>query len=366
MDAFMEQDIHDDVNTGKDLSRSTRKRSLEKRKERNRKKKLMRRQRKHENLLKAQEKEIEMKERFQELEHHNSILKRHVKTTVKGTGRDPNSLQPSRQLMSMCQDKSQTISRSLNFQVNYFASSDVQKFSLLGGGVFGKVYKSSITSMNQVVVAKTVSSSFLDILAECKIGMLMAGHINFPFMYGVVKPDTLLIEFVRDECGAQSPTLNDFFERSLDSANVKNTLNICIGLCKAIHDLHVNGILHNDLHPRNVLIKNNQCVKIIDFGKATLVTDPVRYDIKPHSNKQIKYNKLHLFLAYELRNVPGAHQSIATDTFSVGYNIDFIARHTKQWKLSSVANNMIANDPCKRPPLSQCVAVLERCKMKLE
>ncbi|XP_057305470.1 uncharacterized protein LOC130642400 [Hydractinia symbiolongicarpus] len=173
----------------------------------------------------------------------------------------------------MCQDKSQTLSRSLNFQVNYFASSDVQKFSLLGDGVFGKVYKGCITSMNQVVVAKTVPSSrFLDILAECKIGMLMAGHINFPFMYGVVKLDTLLIEFVRDECGAQSPTLNDFFERSLDSANMKNTLNICIDLCKAIHDLYVNGILHNDLHPQNVLIKNNQCAKIIDFSKATLVT----------------------------------------------------------------------------------------------
>ena len=326
----------------------------------------MRKERKHATYLKEQEKEIELKERFRELEHENKVLKRHVKMPIKdSSSRDPSFWNSSRHLIHLSQDKHHQICRTLKFQVTHFSRSDVQTFNMIGSGVFGKVYKGSIVSMNQVVVIKTVShSNFLNVLAECKMGIVMNGHRNFPFIYGIMKPNMLLFEFVRDDCGSQSPTIKDFFDNKLDKVQTGIIINICIQLCEAIHDLHIKGILHNDIHPRNVLVKNKQFVKLIDFGKATLINDPVRYSIEPNSERYMKYNRVHLFLAHELRNVPGSYQSIATDIYSVGYNIDFIARNVGNSKISAIATNMMVEDPNKRPPLSRCITFLERYKVK--
>ena len=48
-------------------------------------------------------------------------------------------------------------------------------------------------------------------------------------------------------------------------------------------------------------------VKIIDFGKCTLVTDPIIYDLSP--TQSARYNDKHRYLAHELRNIPHSKQT---------------------------------------------------------
>ena len=60
--------------------------------------------------------------------------------------------------------------------------------------------------------------------------------------------------------------------------------------------MHDKGILYNDHNSRNIL-RNKEYVKIIDFGNATLVSDPLRCE------KHKMYNAVHCHIAYELQNV---------------------------------------------------------------
>ena len=77
------------------------------------------------------------------------------------------------------------------------------------------------------------------------------------------------------------------------------------------------NILHNDIKCDNVVIAEQ--VKIIDFGKATIVSSPLIYNIRKGTDASDVYNKRHRHLAYELRNIPFSSQCFKTDIYSIGY-----------------------------------------------
>ena len=82
--------------------------------------------------------------------------------------------------------------------------------------------------------------------------------------------------------------------------------------------MHSKGILHNDIKCDNIVIVQST-VKVVDFGKATMVSCPLVYNVIAGSESQHTYNEKHRHLAYELRNILNSKQSIQTDTYSVGY-----------------------------------------------
>ena len=82
--------------------------------------------------------------------------------------------------------------------------------------------------------------------------------------------------------GSCCPTLRKFLAHC--TVPLRTVIKIVTDTCIAIHDLH-KGLLHNDLHSGNRLVRNSSHVKIINFGKSTLVTDPLKYDIEPRSKE---------------------------------------------------------------------------------
>ena len=144
---------------------------------------------------------------------------------------------------------------------------------------------------------------------------------------------------------------------------LRTAIKIGIDICIAIHELHVKGLLHNDLHSGNILVRNSSLIKIIDFGKSTLVTDPLRYDIEPQSKQHERFNTVHLFLAYELGNIRGPFQSIASDVYSIGYNIDSIAKSLKSHQMTLLAVDMMLKSPEERPHLKRCTSALEKVSL---
>ena len=109
--------------------------------------------------------------------------------------------------------------------------------------------------------------------------------------------------------------------RGQKNLTLENCVEISIQLINTIQFLHGISILHNDIKANNVILfKDN--VKIIDFGKATHVKQPLLYNLNDKSKEL--YNQRHRYFAHELRNVRGTSQNIMTDTYSVGYLMKYI------------------------------------------
>ena len=190
----------------------------------------------------------------------------------------------SRMMMHLKQDKNSIIMRHLNFSITEF-----RKFSILvndttfAKGVFGSVFKGYIINSNQRIAVKKVSKKcqLVDVQAECKKAMAMAGHESFLFVFGFMTPRYILMELLCEQNGSRCPTLRKFLAHC--TVPLRLAIKIAINMCIAIHELHAKGLLHNDLHSGNILVRNSSHVKIIDFGKSTLVTNPLRCDIEPQS-----------------------------------------------------------------------------------
>ena len=191
--------------------------------------------------------------------------------------------------------------------------------------------------------------------------MAMTGHENFPFVFDFMAPWCILMELLCEANGSCCPTLGNFLAHC--TAPLRTAVKIAIDICIAIHGLHVKGSLHNDIHSGNILVRNSSHVKIIDFGKSTLVTNPLRYHIEPQSKQHERFNTVHLFLPNELRNILGTFQSIASDVYSVGYNIDSIAKSLKSHQMTLLAVDMMLKSPEERPHLKRCTSALEKVSL---
>ena len=274
----------------------------------------------------------------------------------------------SRSILAQNQEKRFRINKSFNTVVAQFKQKDVFVFTgNTKSGVFGTVSQGFISSIQQKVAVKQFSerSTLLDVFVEAKITSHLAslsGGIYFPFVYGVLNSKALLLEFI-GEGNSFSPTFHDVLESTV--LLKAKWVHVLLELCKAVRFMHDKGILHNDLHSRNIILRNKEYVKIIDFGKATLVSDPLRYEIRPGSEKQKRYNAVHCHIAYELRNVRGSYQSIESDVFTLGYNCDMIATKTKFEKLMLISTKMIAKAPSDRPKLSKIMYCLESLKTNI-
>ena len=274
----------------------------------------MRKQRRKEKFLMEKTAQIECDEKIRKLEFENASLKKNF-PKVNGKqvcSRDISFTCSSRVIMHLKQDKNSNILRHLNFSITEFRKSNVRvNDTAFAKGVFGSVFKGYIISSNQRIAVKKVSSKcrLVDVHAECKKAMVMAGHENFLFAFGFMSPRYILMELLCKANGSCCPTLRKFLAHC--TVPLRTAIKIAIDICIAIHELHVKGLLHNDLHSGNILVRNSSHIKIIIFGKSTLVTDPLRYDIEPQSKQHERFNTVHLFLAYELRNIRGSFQSIA-------------------------------------------------------
>ena len=171
--------------------------------------------------------------------------------------------------------------------------------------------------------------SELSVIAEAAILHLISGHSFFPYCYGFQRPNMIFLEI-----------LGQFKDDCIDLCTRKTIIGKCqVSKCQQvsiarqvleeISFLHQLTILHNDIKADNVILLGEirTAVKIIDFGKSTLLSNPLKYSLN-HA-KRIKYNKYHRHLPYELRNKTNTYQSVLTDTYSVGYMFQLIGAFEK-------------------------------------
>ena len=137
--------------------------------------------------------QIERDEQMRKLKFENAILRKKLpKVNEKQVcSRDISFTCSSRMMIYLKQDKNSNILRHLNFSITEFPKSNVRvNYTAFAKGVFGSVFKGSIISSNQRIAVKNLSSKcrLVDVQAECKKAIAIAGHENFLFVFDFMTP----------------------------------------------------------------------------------------------------------------------------------------------------------------------------------
>ena len=228
-------------------------------------------------------------------------------------------------------------------------SADLLEISeeIIGQGTFGCV---KLGKMKQLAIKCAVKSSrpkyekYFDAQIEASYLHLLQGSKFVPYLFGTYQK-MLVMEYLNFNNDGPLTLYKAKMNANLDQNEL--TL-ICYQLTEALFFIHKNGIIHNDLKSNNVLLRSNLCPVIVDFGKATLRTQPEEYNLTDAQKE--KYNVRHPYLAYELRNLPGSKTSMASDIFSLGFMFNFVAEEENAL-LQMLQKAMQEQLPSKRMPI---------------
>ncbi len=137
----------------------------------------------------------------------------------------------------------------------------------IGEGGMGEVYQARDTKLDRDVALKVLPEAFTsdpDRLArftrEAQI-LASLNHPNIAAIYGIEEAEgtrALVLELV------EGPTLADRIAKGpipLDEA-----LPIAKQIAEALEAAHEAGVIHRDLKPANVKVKDDDTVKVLDFG----------------------------------------------------------------------------------------------------
>ncbi len=153
---------------------------------------------------------------------------------------------------------------------------DFRLHRLLGAGGMGKVYYATNRSTGQVVALKAIRKSRqFDVATVARFvqeAMILSklSHPNIVRVQGLGRFPGGGLYMVMDY--VEGEDLQQRIERS--QLSVEQLRSIALSIAEALDHLHRHGIVHADLKPSNVIIDPSDNVVLVDFGFATLLTEP--------------------------------------------------------------------------------------------
>lgn len=123
---------------------------------------------------------------------------------------------------------------------------------LIGHGTQGKVYKTK--KKNEVVKVVSDQTSTPNTLYN-----MLPHHPNVISILSVNRRDGLI--YMID---GGSNMLNVLSGNAPFKIDITDILNIAVGICRGIHHLHVNGIVHGDIKLQNILLDHHYQARICD------------------------------------------------------------------------------------------------------
>ena len=140
---------------------------------------------------------------------------------------------------------------------------------LIGRGGMGVVYKARDPQLDRLVAIKMIIGANpalmkrFDVEARSTAGLQ---HQNIVTIYDFGSQDGnpyLVMEYL------EGSSLESIIS-SGRSLSLANKLGICIAVCNGLNYAHDRGIIHRDVKPANVMVLNDDSVKIVDFGIARI------------------------------------------------------------------------------------------------
>ncbi len=141
----------------------------------------------------------------------------------------------------------------------------------IGAGGMGEVYLAEDTKLDRKVALKILPPEFAEdkdrmnrFVREAKSASAL-NHPNIITIYEINEFEGthfIATEFI------DGKTLSEYAKSN--PLNLKSALEIAIQIASALDEAHSAGIVHRDIKPDNVMIRENGLAKILDFGIAKL------------------------------------------------------------------------------------------------
>ena len=236
----------------------------------------------------------------------------------------------------------------------------------LGRGVNGTVHLHRHATTNQPVAIKVFTLPPTDlqrlqviynIREEAKYLNRFGEYRYFPSYLGCLEIDAnkvgIAMEFVGDEVHGESTTIRKVLETGQPQLSPEDLFDIINDILDGFYNLHLHCTLINDFKDDNVLIYKDQGKwhgKIIDFGHASSITDPLEYTFTQNEKDAYRTRGLYCHIAPELV-LDGEAATRASDVFQIGFVLRLLADHFKIDTLRDIAEACSAHDPGDRPLL---------------
>ena len=181
----------------------------------------------------------------------------------------------------------------------------------IGEGGMGIVYKAKCTLLNRFVAVKILKAELSDdkdFISRFKReanSIASLSHPNIVSVYDVGSENNInfiVMEYINGK------TLKQIINEDGRLSSL-NTLDITLQIAKALQCAHKNNIIHRDIKPDNILITDDNIVKLTDFGIAK-VADSVTIT---NSNKII--GSVHYFSPEQAK---GKLVDCRTDIYALG------------------------------------------------
>jgi len=144
----------------------------------------------------------------------------------------------------------------------------------IGGGGMALVYKATCRLLNRYVAVKVLRAEFTEdeeFVKKFKRESQAAASLSHPNIVGIYDVGMedniyyIVMEYIKGQ------TLKDLI-RQKGSLGVDFATNIAIQISSALEHAHKNHIVHRDVKSHNILIKEDNSVKVTDFGIARAVS----------------------------------------------------------------------------------------------
>jgi serine/threonine protein kinase len=211
----------------------------------------------------------------------------------------------------------------------------------IGQGHFGVVYKGIYKKTNELVAIKTeeLRTNMKTLKYETTILKYLyengCRHVPNIHWFGIIEDKMYLVMTFYDY------SLYQYLEKIKCTPNTIIEINkidqimvYCINILESIHTSHV---IHRDIKPHNIMIKNGELF-LIDFGLATFyINDEIKHISKTCSHDTIigspKYASIHIH--------EGITLSRRDDLISLGYIYIFMMKGELPWDICNNNSNEI-------------------------